>query len=100
MSRDSVDKFIKKLSLDEALQDRLIEFGMGQGLKPGTGRLSQQQIVDFADLHGFDVTLDELRSRNLAVELADQKTAPLMALPQPGARPKRDSSAWWAWLGD
>jgi hypothetical protein len=78
MSRDSVDKFIKKLSLDEALQDRLIEFGMRQGLKPGTGRLSQQQIVDFADLHGFDVTLDELRSRLRLVGVAGRLTLALL----------------------
>lgn len=100
MSRDSLNKFIKQLSLNEELQDHLVQFGIQQGLAPGKGRLGEHAIVEFAAQHGFEVTVDELRSRNLAEELSGQATAPLTALPPPGSKPKRDSAAWWAWLGD
>jgi hypothetical protein len=98
MARDSLNEFIKRLSLDEALQDQLLDFGMRRGLAPGQGRLSEQAIVEFAEQHGFRVTVEDLSGRNLSAELSGLRTAPLTALPQPGSRQARDSSAWWAWL--
>ena len=100
MARDSVEKFMKRLSLDETLQYQLVEFGMRKGLEPGRGRLSELALAEFAAQHGFEVTVAELSGRNLAEELSGQTTAPLTALSPPGSKPPRDSSAWWAWLAD
>lgn len=100
MSADALGRFIKRLAMDETLQEFLVEFGSRQGLTPGSGKLSERAIADFACQHGFQVTADEMRGRNLADELSAQPTAPLTALPKPGSRPARDSSDWWAWLGD
>jgi len=100
MSADTLSQFIKQLAVDETLQEDLVEFGSRQGLTPGSGKLSESAIADFACQHGFQVTVDEMRGRNLADELSTQPTAPLTALPEPGSRPARDSSDWWAWLAD
>jgi len=100
MSQQALDRFIKRLSIDEALQDQLVEFGTRQGLAPGKGRMSEQAIADFAIRHGFLITVDDLRGRNLAEELSGQSTAPLTALPPPGSKLARPSAEWWAWFKD
>jgi hypothetical protein len=100
MSQEALDRFVKRLSLDEALQNQLVEFGVRQGLAPGSGKLSERSIADFATRHGFLVTVDDLKGRDLAEELSGQSTAPLTSLPPPGSKPARDSAEWWAWFKD
>lgn len=100
MSADGLSRFIKQLSVNEKLQEDLVEYGSRQGLTPGSGRLSDSAIAEFAVRHGFLVTVGELRTRNLAEELSGQSTAPLTALPPPGSKPARPSAEWWAWFKD